>query len=264
MSDENPLLVTRQGPVVRAVMNRPHRKNAISTAMGHAWDALLAELARDETARVLVISGAGGAFCAGLDLTEVGAPVAETGKRAREHERNRAIGARYAAISALPQVVIAAVEGPCYAGGLGFVGAADIAFAVPSARFSMPEPRVGLVPAQILPWVARRVGRMAAGRMALEAAPIDGLEAARLGLVNETLPNTAAMEAAVAASIANLMKGAPRALAGTKALLAALGPLAPEGYAAAGAELFAKAAAGPEAAEGIAAFREKRPPSWAG
>ena len=65
MAEETPLLVTREGPVVRAVMNRPERRNALSTAMGEAWDRLLEELRADKAARVLVISGAGGHFCAG-------------------------------------------------------------------------------------------------------------------------------------------------------------------------------------------------------
>lgn len=262
MPDQSPLLIRREGPVLRAVLNRPARRNAINIAMGEALDALLAGLAADAGVRVLVLSGAGGCFCAGLDLAEVGAAGAD--REGREGARNAAIGARYAALAALPQVVIAAVDGPCYAGGMGFVGAADIAFATEAARFSMPEPRVGLVPAQILPWVARRVGRAAAGRLALEAAPIAGAEAARIGLVNAVLADEAAMEAAVAASLANLLKGAPGALAATKALIASLGPVVPPGYAEAGAALFARAAAGPEAAEGIAAFREKRPPGWAG
>jgi enoyl-CoA hydratase/carnithine racemase len=264
MADHDPLLVTREGPVVRATMNRPERRNALSTAMGAAWDALLAELAADATARVLVIGGAGGHFCAGLDLTEVASDETPEQKLARQTVRNRRTGQRFADISALPQVVIAAVEGSCHAGGLGFACAADIAIATATARFAAPEVRRGLVPAQILPWLARRAGRSAVTRMVLEAGVIDAAEAARIGLMHQVVADAAALERQVQATIAAVLEGAPTALAETKGLLATLGPIAPEGYAEAGAAAFARTASSAEAAEGIAAFKAKRKPRWVG
>ncbi|MCO6416921.1 enoyl-CoA hydratase-related protein [Siccirubricoccus sp. KC 17139] len=262
MADHDPLLVTREGPVVRATMNRPERRNALSTAMGEAWDALLTELAADTTARVLVIGGAGGHFCAGLDLTEVASDETPEQKLARQTVRNRRTGQRFLDISMLPQVVIAAVEGSCHAGGLGFCCSSDIAFATATARFAAPEVRRGLVPAQILPWLARRAGRAAVTRLVLEAGVIDATEAGRIGLVHQVVPDAVALEAQVQKTIAAVLEGAPMALAETKGLLAALGPVSPEGYAEAGAASFARTASSPEAAEGIAAFKAKRKPSW--
>ncbi|MCK8784916.1 enoyl-CoA hydratase-related protein [Roseomonas sp. NAR14] len=259
---EAPVLVTREGPVVRAVLNRPARRNAMNAAMGEALDSLFAELREDRSARVLVLSGAGGHFCAGLDLTEVGADGTPEARLAGQLDRNRRIGERFGAFSALPQVVIAQVEGAAHAGGLGWVCAADIAFAASSARFAAPETLRGLVPAQILPWMVRRLGHSAATRMVLQGAVVDAAEALRTGLVHQVAPNPAMLSAMVDATVADILKGAPGALAETKGLLAALGPVAPEGYAEAGARAFARCATGPEAAEGIAAFREKRPPAW--
>jgi isohexenylglutaconyl-CoA hydratase len=260
MSDEPPLLVHRDGPVVRAVLNRPARRNAMDEALVARFDILLAELRQDQAARVLVISGAGGHFCAGLDLTEVAEPADPAAKLARQQERNRRTGARFQAMSDLPQVVIAAVEGSAFAGGLGFVCAADIALAAPSARLCAPEVRRGLVPAQILPWLMRRMGRSAAARLCLQGNVIDAAEAARIGLVHDAVPD---LDAALAATIADILHGAPGALAETKALIAALGATVPPGYAEAGAAAFARQAAGPEAAEGIASFRARRKAAWA-
>lgn len=260
MDTETPLLVTREGPVVRAVLNRPARRNAMSEALVAQLDVLLAALRHDTTARVLVLSGAGGHFCAGLDLAEVGAPADPAAKLAQQQERNRRTGARFQAISDLPQVVIAAVEGSAFAGGLGFVCAADIALAAPTARFCAPEVRRGLVPAQILPWLARRTGRSAAARLCLQGNVIDAAEAAGIGLVHAAVPD---LGAALATTIADILQGAPGALAETKALIAALGATVPAGYAEAGAAAFARQAAGPEAAEGIASFTERRRPAWA-
>jgi isohexenylglutaconyl-CoA hydratase len=263
MGEEEPLVVRREGPVVRAVLNRPHRRNAMSAAMMAAMDALLDELEADRSpARVLVLEGAGGHFCAGLDLGEVAETAGdEAAELAAQVARNAATGARFARIAALPQAVVARVQGGAFAGGLGFVCAADVALCDATARFSAPEVRRGLVAAQILPWVVRRTGRAAAQRMVLQANVLDAAAAARIGLVHEALPDAAALDAAVAALVADLLRGAPGAMAETKALLAALGPVAPEGYAAAGADAFARCAVG-EAKEGIAAFKEKRPPTW--
>lgn len=259
---EPPILIRREGPVVRAVLNRPERRNALNAALFAMLDELLADLAEDREARVLVLSGAGGHFCAGLDLTEVAAPGTPEEKLAAQQERNRRTGERFAAIAALPQVVIAAVEGAAHAGGLGLVCAADIAYAAASARFAAPEVRRGLVPAQILPWLAARMGRSEATRLVLQGAVIGAPEAALIGLVHQATPDAAMLERLVAQTVADILKGAPGALAETKGLLRALGPLAPEGYAAAGAAAFGRCAAGAEAAEGIAAFREKRAPRW--
>lgn len=260
---DTPVLLTREGPVARLTFNRPERRNAMNGAMGEALDAAFAALEADREARVLIISGAGGHFCAGLDLSEVGAEADEARRRAAQQERNRRVGERFRRLSALPQVVVAAVQGAAHAGGLGWVCAADIAIASADARFCAPEVLRGLVPAQILPWLVRRMGRSAATRMVLRADVLDAAEAGRLGLVHQVVADAAALEAAVAAVVADIRKGAPTALAETKALIAALGPLAPEGYAEAGAAAFAKCAAGPEAEEGIAAFQQKRPPRWA-
>ena len=258
-----PLLITREGPVVRAVLNRPARRNALNVALAEALDALLDGLTRDREARVLVISGAGGHFCAGLDLTDMGAAASPEEKLARQLERNRRTGARFAAIAELPQVVIAQIEGAAHAGGLGFVCAADIAFATADARFAAPEVRRGLTPSQILPWLARRMGRSASTRLVLQGAAIGADEAARVGLVHEVAPDAAALEDLVQATLRDLLQGAPGALAETKGLLAALGPAAPADHAEAAARAFARCASGEEAAEGIQAFRDKRPPRWA-
>jgi len=258
------VLLTRDGPVARLLLNRPERRNAMNGAMGEALDAALDALAADRAARVVVVSGAGGHFCAGLDLTEVGSQADEAARIAAAQDRNRRVGERFIRLSALPQVVVAAVEGSAHAGGLGFVCAADIAIASADARFCAPEVRRGLVPAQILPWLVRRMGRSAATRMVLRADVMDAAEAGRLGLVQQVVADRAALDAAVAAVVADIAEGAPKALAETKALIAALGPLSPDGYAEAGAAAFARCAGGEEAREGIAAFREKRKARWAG
>jgi isohexenylglutaconyl-CoA hydratase len=258
------LLVDRDGAVVHATFNRPERRNAMNAALVARFDALLAELREDRSARVLVLTGAGGHFCAGLDLAEAGRAMPEAEKRAQQLARNRQGAARFATLAALPQVVIARIEGAAFAGGLGFVCAADIVLASAGARFAAPEVRRGLTPSQILPWLVRRMGRSQAGRLVLQGAALDAPGALAAGLVHEVLADAAALDARLAAVVADLLQAGPDAIAETKGLLAALGPVAPAEYAALGAEVFARCAAGAEAAEGIAAFREKRTAAWVG
>lgn len=261
---EAPLLVTRDGSVVRAVLNRPARRNAMNRALVERLDALLAALKQDRAARVLVLTGAGGHFCAGLDLEEAGGSGATPEARlAASLERNRRTGERLAAIAALPQVVVARVEGSAFAGGLGLLSAADIALASAEARFGAPEVRRGLVAAQILPWLVRRMGRSQAARLVLQGQTIDAAAALQIGLVHEVAPDAVALDARLDAVLRDIRAGAPGALAETKALLAALGEVAPPGYADAGAQAFSRCSTGPEAVEGIAAFKAKRLPAWA-
>jgi enoyl-CoA hydratase/carnithine racemase len=94
-------------------------------------------------------------------------------------------GSAFIRLCNLPQVVIAAVQGSAHAGGLGWLCAADIAIATADARFAAPEAKRGLVPAQILPWMVRRMGRSNAARLVLQGNVIDAPEAARIGLVHQ-------------------------------------------------------------------------------
>jgi isohexenylglutaconyl-CoA hydratase len=262
---EPPLRIQRQGAVTRATLNRPARRNALDAATFDALEVLLAELRQPGASRILVLSGASGHFCAGLDLAEMAAtPGDAVAREAAQRARNGRMGALLSGLKALPQVVVALVEGAAHAGGIGLVCAADIALAGPTARFAAPEVRRGLVAAQILPWMARRMGHAATTRLVLQGHAMDATAALAAGLVHAVAADATALDSLLQSTLDDLVLAAPGALAETKRLLAALGPLAPETYEPLALEAFTRCAAGPEAAEGIAAFREKRPPRWAG
>jgi isohexenylglutaconyl-CoA hydratase len=257
------LLTERQGDVLFATLNRPHRRNAMDAALQAALDALFASCAEDASLRVLVLAGAGGHFCSGLDLSAVAEEGDAAEREARALERNRATAARFAALASLPQITIACVEGVAFAGALGLVATCDIVLAEAGARFGAPEVKRGLVPAQILPWMVRRMGFPAAKRLAVTGMTMTAADAARAGLVDEVLTSAAALAARRDALLAELREAGPRAVAETKALCAMLAPAIPLEYAEAASAAFGRMAASAEAAEGVAAFRDKRPPSWA-
>jgi isohexenylglutaconyl-CoA hydratase len=148
-------------------------------------------------------------------------------------------------------------------GGFGLCCVSDVALALGDARFGLPETGLGLIPAQIAPFVVQRVGLTQARRLMLTGAKLDGKEAARLGLVHEICDDIAALDAALARTLTQIRRCAPRANAATKRLvLDTLGRDLASALDQASL-VFAEASAGDEAREGTLAFVQKRLPEWA-
>jgi isohexenylglutaconyl-CoA hydratase len=271
LPETSTLLLRLERGVLHVTFNRPERKNALSPQM---IDELISTIAAASTApelRAIVLRGAGGSFCAGADVKEMGkaslprraSMPPDDSPRAVTARNNRLFGELVTAVRGAVQPVIAVVEGAVMGGGFGVVCASDIALALHDARFGMPETSLGLVPAQIAPFVVERIGLTQARRLMLTGARIDGREAARLGIVHEVFDDVTALEAGLDAVIALFRRCAPRANAATKSLVLATPGRELRSLLNDAAEVFADAATGDEAREGMAAFAEKRPPSWA-
>jgi methylglutaconyl-CoA hydratase len=235
-------------------LNRPEHRNALSqTLLDELYAHLLAAEA-DPAVRCIVLTGAGSAFCGGGDLKS-----AEIGK-----ER---LGASLADIMKLMikggKPVIAAINGPAFAGGLGLVGAADIVIAAADAQFSFSEVRIGVIPAMIAVVCVPKLGAHQAKRLFLTGERFDGVRAVELGLAHRAVRRET-LRAAVLDEIAAIALGGPEAVRQCKRLVQrASEPLgldeALDEMQAWSRRMFASA----EADEGIAAFREKRKPAWA-
>ena len=167
------------------------------------------------------------------------------------------------AVSAAPQPVIAAVEGSVMGGGIGIVCASDVALASADARFGLPETGLGLIPAQIAPFVVQRVGLTHARRLMVTGARVDAAEAVQLGLVHELCADSAALDAALERVLEQIRRCAPRANAATKQLVLNASGRALETVLDEAALVFADASLGEEAREGTLAFVQKRLPKWA-
>lgn len=255
------LLLEQADGVLHVTLNRPDSRNAMSLAMVEELRAVLAAVRDDVSVRALVLRGAGGHFCAGGDIKDM-ASARATG-RAAYRSLNRAFGSLLEQAQAQPQVLIAVLEGAVLGGGFGLACVSDIAIALQGAQFGLPETSLGILPAQIAPFVVKRIGLTQARRLALTAARFDGAEALRLGLVHFAEADTAALEQRLGESLEQVRRCAPGANARTKALLLAteselLGPLLDSA-----AEQFADAVTGAEGAEGTLAFVQKRKPNWA-
>ncbi len=255
------IICTQVGGVTTLLLNRPESRNAMSLAMVDELLAALKAAENDASSRVIVLRGAGGNFCSGGDLKDMAA--ARSGGVDVIAQVNRRFGELCAAVAATPLAVVAALEGGVMGGGFGLACVADVAICDSSANFRLPETSLGLVPAQIAPYLVERLGYSQARRLAVTGGRIDGITAEKIGLVHQCFADTAALDAGLAEMIVEVLACAPQALAATKLLVARARLQTPLALIDDAAQAFALAATSAEGAEGVMAFVQKRKPNWA-
>jgi len=236
----------------------PEKRNAISTQM---IIDLLGALDQAESSRALVVilTGAGKAFCAGMDLTELQNLARQTQQKNLEDAR-RMTKLLYRLYS-FPKPVIAAVNGPAIAGGCGLATVGDFILAVPEAKFGYTEVKVGFTPALVSVFLRRRIGDTHVRDLLLTGRVIDAAEAFRIGLVTEVVPMESLMERAREIA-AQLLVASPTAVAQTKKLLISYDRAAIRAELEVAIETNADIRSTPDFREGVTAFLEKRPPKW--
>ena len=270
--------VERTRATVHICLSRPASRNAMSLQMVAELRQVLkdaeATVGTPEAVRIVVLRGAGGHFCAGADLKDM----ATARMRAMQAhaagddpnsatadpiaEVNAAFGELCVAYARTPLAVVAVLEGTVMGGGFGLACVADVAIASETALFRLPETSLGVVPAQIAPFLVERLGYSQAKRLAVTGGRLDAAAALRLGLVH-TVVDTADLQTELDKLLADIMACAPGALAATKALMAQARLREPQDLVQTAAAIFSRAAQGPEGMEGIAAFMQKRKPQWA-
>lgn len=254
------LRVEVDGAIASVTLDRPDALNALTIALKVRLAEELERIAADRTIRVAILTGAGRAFCAGQDLTEredPDAPRLDVELRERYHPIVRAL-------RAMPQPIIAAVNGVAAGAGASIAFACDLRIAASDARFVLAFGRIGLVPDSGMTWtLPRLVGPTRAAELALLGDPISADDAARIGLVGRVVPPDQLL--AEARTVAErLAAGAPTALAATKWLLEDAWTSDLDAALEAEATAQGRLGASADHAEGLAAFREKRSPRFAG
>jgi methylglutaconyl-CoA hydratase len=261
--------VERSGPggvVARVTLDRAEHRNALSGEVIEGLGAAFAGFATEppEALRVVILAGAGAAFCAGADVAWMRA--ATTLSRAENEAQAVTLGRLFLAIDGCPVPVLARVHGAALGGGSGLLCVSDLAIAEAGTVTGFPEVRLGLAAATIGPYVVRRIGEGQARALFATGERIDAREAQRIGLVHRVVEGEDALEAAVDRAVEAILAGGPAAVRAAKALARDLamgqaGPvvLYPEEM----ARRLADRRASPEAAEGLVAFLERRRPSWA-
>ena len=234
-------------------LNRPDKRNALSpTLIAETYQHMLTA-SEDNDVRCIVLTGTPPAFCAGADLkTTLGQ---ETGGSDVPYPK------LLTQIQDNPKPVIAAVNGPAYAGGLGLVGAADIAVSVDDVQFSFSEVRLGLVPAMIAVVCLPKIGRHHGMKLILTGERFSAAQAVDIGLIHLAVPR-AELESSVQQQIDMIRLGGPIAVKECKRLVCRVPLLPREEAFAETAPWSARMFASDEGQEGMAAFREKRQPSW--
>jgi methylglutaconyl-CoA hydratase len=248
------------GAVATLTLDQPHNRNALTPALmsglAQGLDAALA----DEAVGVIVLTNTGPAFCAGADLS--GGTPAVTGGGKRRGARRDGLADLLAAIQDSTKPVVARIAGHCVAGGIGLAAACDISIADDAARFGFTEVRIGVAPAIISVVCLPKVRRADALELFLSGERISAARAAEVGLITRAVP-AADLDAEVAAMVAKVLAGGPSALAAAKRLVYTIPGMSREAAFTRATEVSQALFASAEAAEGMAAFREKRLPSWA-
>lgn len=244
--------------VTTVTLNRPEKRNAMSGEMIAALSEMADALAQD-TCRVVVLTGAGGMFCAGGDLNWMRAQIeADEGQRRAEATKLAGMLGKW---NSLPKPVIARIEGSAFGGGVGLACVADVAIGTDDAKFGLTETRLGLLPATIGPYVLARLGEAMARRVFMSSRVFGAAEAVTLGVIAKAVP-AAELDDAIAAEVSPYLACAPGAVAEAKALALALGQSPGEAEVARSIDALVTRWQSDEAPEGIAAFFDKRKAAW--
>nr|WP_174506672.1 enoyl-CoA hydratase-related protein [Acinetobacter sp. Marseille-Q1620] len=246
-------------------LNRPESRNAMSAKMVQAIQQVFSAIQDDDSIRAVILRGKGGHFCSGGDIKDMAQLRGEAlaaGNNRPYADFNRTFGAMIEQVDVAPQTVVAVLEGAVLGGGFGLACVSDIAISLGNAKFGLPETGLGVIPAQIAPFVVKRIGLTQARRLALLGMKFDGNTALQIGVVHEVAENEEQLELILNKTIEQIIHTAPHASRVTKALLhqSLTEPL--DTLLDKAAEQFAEAVASSEGIEGTMAFIQKRKPGW--
>src|SRR6516162_10337909 len=249
------VLIEKRTPQITVLtLNRPERRNALTIELLTELISAIQVASREPHVRILILRGAGAAFCAGLDLKEAA-------DQAKAHATAEAVAKTLITISETRLVTIAAVHGAAVAGGAGIMSACDFVVAAERTKIGYPEVRRGLVAGLVMTFLRRQIGERNVRELLFGAELIDAARAKEIGLVNRVVaPDDVMNEAKNFAGA--VLQGAPGALAQTKRLVEELWWHSVKGDVDLALKYHMQARESDEAREGIAAFNEKRNPIW--
>ena len=255
----------QEGSILTLWLNRPESRNAMSLNMVKAIQQVFKTIQDDISIRAVILRGKDGHFCAGgdiKDMAQLRGEATSVGSNQPYVDFNRQFGHMLEQVDQAPQTVVAVLEGAVLGGGFGLACVSDIAISFADAKFGLPETGLGVIPAQIAPFVVKRIGLTQARRLALLGARFEGHTALKVGVVHVVVENEKEMEDLLIETIQQIKRTAPQASRVTKALLhrtlnEALTPLLDDA-----AQQFANAVGGEEGIEGTMAFIQKRHPNW--
>lgn len=255
---KSPILIDEEDGLKKITLNRPERRNAMTPEMQMELIAAL-EDAPATGCRALVLTGAGNAFCSGLDLASLQASAGKNALEARaEAER---VARMFLALHEMELPTIAAVNGPAMGGGAGLAVICDFTLASPDAKFGFTETRIGFVPAVVSAFLTLQIGEKRSRDLLLTGRIVDAQEAVHLGLANEVVPHQE-LQLHARSLAERLAHNSPQATRITRRLLAAQSRPWLDAAIVAAIEASVEARETADFREGVAAFLEKRKPAW--
>src|SRR5947208_14269047 len=250
------VLVEKKGSHLTILtLNRPERRNALSLQLLTELVSAIKMTSDEPHQRILILRGAGAAFCTGLDLKEAA-------DQTKAHETAELVAQTLIALSESRLVTIAAVHGAAVAGGAGLMSACDYVVAAERTKIGYPETRRGLVAGLVMTFLRRQLRERDIRELLLGAELIDAKRALEMGLVNRVVPADQVMNQALKFAD-SVLQGAPNAVAQTKRLIEELWSTSVRDDLERALKHHMQARASAEAREGIGAFNEKRKPNWA-
>lgn len=250
------VLIEKQSPQITVVtLNRPERRNSLTIELLNELISAIKVASDRPEERVVILRGAGAAFCTGLDLKEAA-------DQRKAHATAEMVAKTLIAIAETRLVTIAAVHGAAVAGGAGIMSACDFVVAAEKTKIGYPEVRRGLVAGLVMTFLRRQVGERNLRELVLGGELIDSERAKEIGLVNLVVPRDEVMNEAQKFAD-SVLQGAPKAIAQTKRLIEELWSTSVQQDVERALKHHMQARESEEAREGIAAFNDKRPPNWA-
>ena len=246
--------------IATVTLNRPEKRNAISTEMIEELLRALDEC-EQSAARVVILTGAGKAFSSGMDLDALKAIATQSPEQNLEDSRRMA--RLFRRLYSFPKPLIAAVNGPAIAGGCGIATLADFTLAVPEAKFGYTEVRIGFIPALVSVFLRLQIGEKRARDLLLTGRVFDAEEAQAIGLVSRIVSAERLIENARELA-ANLLNSSPTSLVRTKALLVKCTEEQLDREIELAIQENARIRSALDFREGLSAFLEKRQPQWRG
>ncbi len=249
------VLVEKQTPQITLLtLNRPERRNALTIELMTELTAAIETANADPQQRILILRGAGKAFCTGLDLQEAA--------KAEPHVTAETVARTLLALAETRLVTIATVHGAAVAGGAGIMSACDFVIAAERTKIGYPEVRRGLVAGLVMTFLRRQLRERDLREVLLASELFDAERAREIGLVNRVVPS-GELEAAAQKIAASVLQGAPSAITNSKRLMEELWSTSVRQDIERALRHHLEARESPESKEGIAAYNEKRPPNWA-
>jgi methylglutaconyl-CoA hydratase len=248
-----------RGPIVVLILNRPDRRNALSRELVDRLSEAIDELAVDASVRILILSGAGSCFCAGMDLKEAADPNGSVEAESLAVRDAKGIAHLIQQIHTFPKITVAELNGDALGGGAGLAMACDFLLMADRARIGFPEVLRGLVPAIVVHDVVRHLGDKRTRQLLLTGSLLSASQAFQWGLANQVI-EADSLRTETLATARRMLAAAPRAIETTKRLIdeATRWPADLRGAAA----ISAAARVSDEATEGLQAFLEKRRTRW--